>query len=51
MDTAGNVVDDHQFGSLRGSSTVHALVELVRQWREALDVPGRRVHLTAAALL
>ena len=29
MDTARDIIDDHQFGSLRGSSTIHALVELV----------------------
>ena len=45
MDTARGIIDDHQFGSLRGSSTIHALVELVHLWQKALDVPGRRVRV------
>ena len=45
MDTARDIIDDHQFGSLRGSSTIHALVELVHLWQKALDVPGRRVRV------
>ena len=40
MDTARDIIDNHQFGSLRGSSTIHALVELVHLWQKALDVPG-----------
>ena len=39
-----NSIDPHQFGSLRGSSTTHALVELVHQWQEALDKPGKMVY-------
>ena len=45
MDTTRDVIDDHQFGSPRGSSTLHALVELVHRWQEALDDPGRHMHL------
>ena len=42
MDTARDIIDNHQFGPLCGSSTIHALVELVHLWQKALDVPGRR---------
>ncbi len=45
MEAAKNTIDKHQFGSMSGSSAVHALIELVHQWQEALDIPGRRVRL------
>ena len=45
MEAAKDTIDKHQFGSMRGSSTVHALIELVHQWQQALDTPGRRVRL------
>ena len=38
-------LDPHQFGSLKNSSTTHALVELVHQWQNALDKPGRMVRM------
>ena len=44
MDTARDIIDDQKFSSLHGSSTIHALVELVHLWQKALDVPGRRVR-------
>ena len=34
----------YHFGFLRGSSTGHALVELVHSWQQALDAPGRMVR-------
>ena len=40
MDTISEDIDPQQYGSIKGSSTVHALVELVHRWQEALDVPG-----------
>ena len=45
MDLVADVLDPHQFGSLKGSSTVHALVELIHQWHTALDVPGKAVRV------
>ena len=33
-------VDPQQFGSVKGTSTVHALIELVHMWKAALDSSG-----------
>ena len=38
-------IDLHQFGSLQGSSAVHALVELLHLWHKALDTPGNMVRV------
>ena len=38
-------LDPHQFGSLKNSSTTHALVELVHQWQNALDKSSRLVRV------
>ena len=40
-DTISEVIDPHQYGSVKGSSTVHALVELVHHWRQGLGVRVR----------
>ena len=40
MDVASNILDLQQYGSIKGSSTVHALVELVHKWHLALDTPS-----------
>ena len=45
MNTARDVIDDHQFTSLCGSSTIHVLVELVHLWQKALNIPGHHMHL------
>lgn len=45
MESMQGILDPHQFGSLRGSSTVHALVELIHQWQSALDTPGKMVRV------
>ena len=38
-------IDPHQFGSLQGSSTVHALIELLHLWHKALDTPRNMVRV------
>ena len=45
MDTASEQIDIHQYGSMQGSSTVHALVNMIRRWQEALYSPGNLVHI------
>ena len=45
MDTAREQIDIHQYGSMQGSSTVHALVNMIHRWQEALDSPGNLVHI------
>ncbi len=47
MDVIEDLIDTHQYGSAKGSSTVLALVELVHCWLAALE-PNRkvlRIHL------
>ena len=34
-------IDPKQYGSVKDSSTVHALVELIHLWQKALDNPGK----------
>ena len=41
MECVSEDIDSHQYGSVKGSSTVHALVELVHLWQQALDKPGK----------
>ena len=41
MECISEDIDPHQYGSVKGSSTVHALVELVHLWQQALDEPGK----------
>jgi hypothetical protein len=45
MKTIANSIDPCQFGSLEGSSTTLALVELVHHWLVALEKPGRAVRI------
>ena len=35
------VEERHQYRSVKGSSTVHALVELIHLWQQSLDEPGK----------
>ena len=41
MECVSEDIDSHQYGSVKGSSTIHALVELVQLWQQALDEPGK----------
>ena len=41
MECVSEDIDLHQYGSVKGSITVHALVELVHLWLQALDEPGK----------
>ena len=45
LDYMDGSIGPHQFGSLQGSSTVHALVELVHLWHKALDTPHNMVRV------
>ena len=45
LDYMDGSIDPHQFGSLQGSSAVHALVELLHLWHKALDTPGNMVRV------
>ena len=45
-DPARDIIDDHQFGFLRWTSIIHALVELVHLWQKVLNVPGLRACAT-----
>ncbi|KAK2176530.1 hypothetical protein NP493_657g00006 [Ridgeia piscesae] len=42
---AGDQVDPQQFGSVKGTSTVHALIELVHRWKAALDSSGTMIRV------
>ena len=37
--------DPHQFGCLKGSSTIHALVELTHLWTTALETHGQAIRI------
>ena len=39
------LIDPHQFGSLQGSSTVHALVELTHMWTQGVETRGKVIHI------
>jgi hypothetical protein len=41
MDHISEDLDPQQYGSVKESSTVHALVELTHHWQQGLDVPGK----------
>ena len=41
MERVSQDIDSHQCGSVKGSSTIHTLVELVDLWQQALDEPGK----------
>ncbi|MCH1414829.1 MAG: DUF1891 domain-containing protein [Glaciecola sp.] len=38
------IVDPKQFGSLKHTSTTHALVEMLHSWHSALDTPGTTIR-------
>ena len=41
----GEIMDDRQFGSVKGCSTIHALIKLYHHWLEALETPGTVVRI------
>ena len=45
LDYMNSSIDPHQFESLQGSSTAHALVELVHLWHKALEKPRNMVRV------
>ena len=44
LELVGKQLDDHQFGALKGRSTTHALVDMLRHWHYAL-VESPSVHV------
>ncbi len=44
-DLISSDIDQHQYGSVKNGSTVHALVELIHRWQQALDTPGKVVRV------
>ena len=40
-----DLIDPQQYGSIKGTSTVHALVELVHEWKSAVETPGTIVRI------
>ena len=45
MDITVDQTDPQQYGSIKGTSTVHALVELVHKWKLAVETPGTIVRI------
>ena len=45
MDITMNQIDPQQYESIKGTSTVHALVELVHKWKYAVETPGTIVRI------
>ncbi|KAI0218023.1 hypothetical protein LSAT2_030238 [Lamellibrachia satsuma] len=45
MDITMDQIDPQQYGSIKGTSTVHALVELVHKWKYAVKTPGTIVQI------
>ena len=45
MDITTDQIDPQQYGSIKGTSTVHALVELVHKWKYAVETPGTVVRI------
>ncbi len=45
MDVIEHLIDTHQYGSVKGCSTVLALVELVHCWLAALEPNGKVVRI------
>ena len=37
LEAASNKFDEKEFGALRGRSTVHALIDILHLWHQALD--------------
>ena len=44
-DIASDQVDPKHYGSIKGTSTVHAVIELVHEWKYALDTPGTMIRI------
>ena len=45
MDTTMDQIDPQQYWSIKGTSTVHSLVELVHKWKSAVETPGTIVRI------
>ena len=45
LENISDSLDSRQFGSVKGSSTVHALVEMYHHWVTGVDVPGNIVRI------
>ena len=45
MDIINDILDPHQFGSLKGNSTSHALIEMTHNWLQDLEIPGKVVRI------
>ena len=45
IDASTEDIDPHQYGSVKGSSAVHALVQLVHHWQQVLDSPGKLLRV------
>ena len=45
MDIIGNKIDISQYGCLKGTSTTHALVDLIHSWSKAVDSLGTIVRI------
>ena len=45
MDITMDQIDPQQYESIKGTSTVHALVELVHKWKYAVETPGTIVRI------
>ena len=42
---AGDQIDHQQFGSVKGTSTLHALIEIVHRWKAAFDSSGTTIRI------
>ena len=42
---ADDQVDPQQYGSVKGKSTVHALIQLLYMWKSALDSTGTMIRI------
>ena len=45
MDNTMDQIDPQQYGSIKGTSTVHSLVELVHKWKSVVETPGTIVRI------
>ena len=45
MEHMEDMLDPHQFGSLSGCSTVHAMIELYHNWLQALEKPNTIIRI------
>ena len=45
LESIGDRLDPRQFGSIKGSSTVHALVEMYHHWVTGCEKPGNIVRI------